>query len=104
MPVREEEARVVGRGHGGHNHLMFEEIAREIKAAKAKREKTVMIHFQVLVNADRLEGVSAQEFCNKVGIEHLGGRVRQDDEPRSNAEGERRIYRNAFSPTAAVSR
>lgn len=48
---------------------MYEEIAREISAAAANRGKAVMVHYQVLMNADQLRGVQAEEFCARVGIE-----------------------------------
>lgn len=48
---------------------MFEVIAQEISNASARREKAVMIHFQVLINADRLGEIDGLEFCKKVNIE-----------------------------------
>ncbi len=47
---------------------MFEEIALEIKNAAANKDKTAMIHFQILINADRLVGVNAATFCERVGL------------------------------------
>ena len=48
---------------------MLSAIAEEIKSATLDREKTAMIHFQILLHADQLEGMDASEFCTAVGIE-----------------------------------
>jgi hypothetical protein len=48
---------------------MYEEIAREIRNAAANRGKAAMVHYQVLLNAEHLRGVNAEEFCARVGIE-----------------------------------
>ena len=48
---------------------MYDEIAREINAAANHRGKAVMIHYLILMNADRLRDVRPEEFCDKVGIE-----------------------------------
>lgn len=50
---------------------MYEEIAREIRDAAANRGKAAMIHFQVLINADRLRDVTPEQFCERVGIEPI---------------------------------
>ena len=47
---------------------MLEEIARLILQAERNGQKIAMFHYQVLINADRLEHVSAAEFCEAVGM------------------------------------
>lgn len=48
---------------------MYDQIAKEIRAAMAGREKTVTIHYIVLTNAKLLQNVDPKEFCIKIGIE-----------------------------------
>jgi len=59
------------RGKKAQYPMMFDEMTREIADAAAVRRKAVMIHFQVLKNADRLKGMDAVEFCRNVGIEDV---------------------------------
>ncbi len=47
---------------------MYEEIAKQIKAATADGSKSAMFHFQVLKNAHLLSGVNPAEFCRVVGV------------------------------------
>ena len=48
---------------------MFEDITRAIQRGSANRQKAVTIHFQILTNADRLRGITGEDFCKRVGIE-----------------------------------
>ena len=48
---------------------MYDDIRRSIEEGTRLREKSVTINFQVLTNAERLEGMSGSEFCELMQIE-----------------------------------
>jgi hypothetical protein len=48
---------------------MLKKIAQEIASAEMHRGKSAEVHFQVLINAERLENVDPERFCDEVGIE-----------------------------------
>lgn len=47
---------------------MYAEIAKRIRQAELNGQKIAMFHYQVLLHADQLAGVSAAEFCRLVGM------------------------------------
>lgn len=50
---------------------MLDQIAKDIDNAKIAKQKTVMIHFLVLLNAEFLKEIAPEEFCKTVGIEPI---------------------------------
>lgn len=50
---------------------MYDLIAQQISAAATRRQKSAMIHFQVLKYANQLRNVDPVTFCRKVGIEDV---------------------------------
>lgn len=47
---------------------MIEEIKAAIHGAGAKKQKVAMLHFQVLKNADELEGTDPKTFCREISV------------------------------------
>ena len=47
---------------------MLEEIARQIRRAERNGQKIAMFHYQVLIHADQLSHMRADDFCQAVGM------------------------------------
>ncbi len=48
--------------------IVIEQIKAAVHRATAKNQKLAMFHFQVLKNADDLEGIDPKEFCKEVSV------------------------------------
>jgi hypothetical protein len=48
--------------------MMIEEITRKIRVASESSQKIAMFHYQVLVNAEKLNGFDPVTFCRDVGV------------------------------------
>ena len=47
---------------------MIEQIKSAVNRAAANNQKIAMFHYQVLKNADELEGVDPKGFCNEISV------------------------------------
>lgn len=47
---------------------MIERIKSAVHGAAAKNQKIAMFHFQVLKNADDLEGMDPRGFCREISV------------------------------------
>jgi hypothetical protein len=47
---------------------VIEQIKSAVNRAAANNQKIAMFHYQVLKNADELEGVDPKGFCNEISV------------------------------------
>ena len=47
---------------------MIEQIKTAVHRAAGENRKIAMFHFQVLKNADELEGIDPKEFCREISV------------------------------------
>ena len=47
---------------------MVDKIKAAVHSAASGKQKIAMFHFQVLKNANELEGLNAQAFCKEIGV------------------------------------
>jgi hypothetical protein len=47
---------------------VIEKIKAAVHGAAAKNQKVAMLHFQVLKNADDLEGTDPKAFCREISV------------------------------------
>lgn len=47
---------------------MFERIKSAVHDAAGKNQKIAMFHYQVLKNADELQGVDPKGFCKEISV------------------------------------
>ena len=47
---------------------MIEQIKAAVHGAAATNQKVAMLHFQVLKNADDLEGADPKAFCKEISV------------------------------------
>ena len=48
--------------------IMIEDIATKIRDAAHNNQKIAMFHYQVLINANDLEGLDPVDFCKDIGV------------------------------------
>ena len=47
---------------------MIQEIAAKVREATRNGKKIAMFHYQVLIDAEELNGVKPEEFCEEIGV------------------------------------
>lgn len=47
---------------------MIDEIRSAVQSAAGKSQKIAMFHYQVLKNADQLDGVDPKRFCKEISV------------------------------------
>lgn len=53
---------------GLKENVMIGEITRKIRVAADSGQKIAMLHYQVLVNAEKLKGLDPITFCKDTGV------------------------------------
>ena len=48
--------------------MLFERIRSQIQEAEEHKEKVAMLHYQILINADKLCDINPDDFCKAVEI------------------------------------
>jgi hypothetical protein len=47
---------------------LFREMKEAIDIASQKHSKKTEVHYQILKNAQKLEGISSEDFCKRLGL------------------------------------
>lgn len=47
---------------------MLPEIAAKVREAARDKKKIAMLHYQVLVHAEELDGTNPEDFCKEIGV------------------------------------
>ena len=47
---------------------MLQKIAVKVQEAAHDKKKIAMLHYQVLIHAEELNGVNPEDFCKEIGV------------------------------------